>query len=77
VLTHVAVAPERRRGGAGRRLAEEFVAEARRRGAARVRLTTLKDDRGAEGFWLSLGWIAGEVVPDDEGRLHRVFERQL
>ncbi len=77
VLTHLAVSPERRRGGAGRRLAEAFVAEARRRGAVRVRLTTLDDDRGAEGFWLSLGWTPGELVPDDEGRLHRVFEREL
>ena len=77
VLTHLAVFPERRRSGAGRRLTEEFVAEARRRGAAQVRLTTLKDDGGAEGFWRSLGWVAGEVVPDDEGRPHRVFERAL
>lgn len=77
VLSHLAVFTERRRTGAGRRLAEAFVAEARRRGVTRVRLTTLNDDRGAEGFWHSLGWTPGELVPDDEGRLHRVFEREL
>lgn len=77
VLTHVAVLPPQRRGGAGRRLVEAFVEEARARGAGRARLTTLRDDRGAEAFWKALGWVPGKAVEDDEDRLHRVLERKL
>jgi ribosomal protein S18 acetylase RimI-like enzyme len=77
VLTHVAVAPGARRSGAGRRLVEAFVEEARARGAGRARLTTLRDDRGAEAFWKALGWVPGKAVEDDEDRLHRVLERKL
>jgi GNAT superfamily N-acetyltransferase len=76
-LTHVAVSRKRRRSGAGRRLVQDFVAEARRRGAVRARLTTLHDDAGAEGFWRALGWSPGAVAPDGEGRLYRVFEREV
>jgi GNAT superfamily N-acetyltransferase len=74
VLTHVAVAPQRRRGGTGRTLVEAFVAEAERRGAGRARLTTLRDDHGAEEFWRALGWTPGKAIGDDEDRVHRVFE---
>jgi GNAT superfamily N-acetyltransferase len=77
VLTHVAVAPAQRRTGAGSLLVEAFVDEARRRGAGRARLTTLRDDTGAEGFWQALAWTPGRALPDDEHRLHRVFERKL
>jgi GNAT superfamily N-acetyltransferase len=77
VLTHVAVLPGKRRSGAGRALAEAFVDEARERGAGRARLTTLRDDRGAEEFWKSLGWVPGKAIEDDEDRLHRVLERKL
>lgn len=77
VLTHVAVRRDRRRNGAGRLLVEAFVEEARARGAGRARLTTLRDDRGAEEFWRTLGWVPGKALADDEDRLHRVLERRL
>jgi len=77
VLTHVAVRQDRRRSGAGRRLVDAFVEEATSRGAGRARLTTLRDDRGAEEFWRNLGWVPGKALADDEDRVHRVLERKL
>lgn len=77
VLTHVAVDPGRRRSGAGRALADAFLAEAHARGATHARLTTLHDDRGAEDFWAALGWSKGAVVTDDDGRRHRIFVRNF
>lgn len=77
VLTHVAVLPEARRTGAGSLLAEAFAEEARARGARRARLTTLRDRDGAGDFWELLGWTPVDVDPDDDGRLHQVYEREL
>jgi ribosomal protein S18 acetylase RimI-like enzyme len=77
VLRHVAVVPDGRRGGVGRRLVDAFLEDAGRRGAGRARLTTLRDDAGAEQFWRALGWIPGSAVPDHDGRFHRVLELRL
>lgn len=76
VLKHVVVDPTRRRDGAGTLLVEAFVDEARRLGATRARLTTLRDE-GAEAFWERLGWVPGGVVADNDDRPHRLFTRNL
>jgi ribosomal protein S18 acetylase RimI-like enzyme len=55
VLTHVAVSPEARGAGAGRRLVQDFVDRARRAGADEVRLITDADGPAAR-FYRSLGW---------------------
>jgi len=76
ILKHVVVDPERRGTGAGRRLVEEFVEEARRQNARRAQLTTIADGE-AEGFWRRLGWEPRGADHDEDGRLHRVFVREL
>ena len=76
ILKHVVVAPDARGSGGGRLLVEEFVAEARARGAAVAQLTTVADGE-AEGFWRRLGWKPLGADRDEDGRLHRVFARHL
>lgn len=65
VLSHVAVVPEARGSGVGERLVQGFVAEAGRRGVARIELVTLSGARGAAPFYERLGWQQGPVVAHD------------
>lgn len=56
VLTHVAVDPSAQRVGAGSALVDAFAEEVRVRGAQRIELVTLADQRGAADFYTRLGW---------------------
>ena len=55
-LRHVLVAPERWRQGVGRRLVEDAVAWARRRGYRSVVLDTTAEQAGAVAFYHALGF---------------------
>ena len=68
VLSHVAVLPGARGTGTGRRLVDAFVAAARGSGVDRVTLVTLEGDEGAGEFYARLGWLAGKLHVNPEGR---------
>lgn len=68
VLMHVAVDPDRRGDGLGRRLTEELVDRARQAGAAEVRLVTRADD-GAGRFYERLGWAPTTQRHNRDGTL--------
>jgi ribosomal protein S18 acetylase RimI-like enzyme len=72
VLTHVAVDPELRGRGAGRRLVEVFLERAEAAGAAEVRLVTEASD-GASGFYERLGWTPIGERPGADGEVVREF----
>ncbi|SEA49054.1 GNAT family N-acetyltransferase [Variovorax sp. YR216] len=55
------VAPQCRRSGVGRGLLLAAEAEAGRRGASRMDLTTARSNRAAQSLYESLGWIRDEV----------------
>lgn len=68
-LMSIAVAPDARRNGVGRRLVEAFVAEAEHRGAGWVSLTS--DRRGNDGpnaFYRRLGFVCHRSFTTPEGR---------
>ena len=56
-LQHLAVAPEYRRRGIGRRLAERAVAALAERGIAKCHLMVLPANAEARAFWRRLGWV--------------------
>lgn len=67
VLSHIVVAPQARRSGAGEALVDAFEAVARERGLARAELLTLPGEAGAGGFYERLGWHSGELCSDRDG----------
>ena len=56
ILSDLFVAPERRRGGAGRRLMEAAHAFARAQGAASIELDTAHTNTAAQALYESLGY---------------------
>jgi predicted GNAT family N-acyltransferase len=70
----VAVAAHRRRHGVGRLVMGALEAEARRRGAARV---VLSSQVSAIPFYERLGYVASGPVYDDAGIPHRDMTRTL
>lgn len=61
VLYDLFVVPQGRRSGVGRGLLLAAEAEAGRRGASRMDLTTARSNRAAQSLYESLGWIRDEV----------------
>jgi ribosomal protein S18 acetylase RimI-like enzyme len=55
-LVSIGVSPSWRRLGIARRLSQTFLAEAGKRGCARVSLSVREDNVGARRFYQSLGW---------------------
>jgi ribosomal protein S18 acetylase RimI-like enzyme len=76
VLTHVAVAPEARGGGAGRQLVAAFVARARAAGASEIRLVTDPATPAPE-FYRHLGWTSLGVRPGRDGVRVEEFRLRL
>lgn len=64
-LNHMAVEPELRGRGAGRRLVESFLARVHEDGIDEAQLVTLDDDRGAGGYYQRHGWEPREVRERD------------
>lgn len=57
-LHHLAVDPEARGRGLGRRLVERAMNGLRREGIAKSHLFVLRDNPAGLGFWTHLGWAA-------------------
>jgi ribosomal protein S18 acetylase RimI-like enzyme len=55
-VTHLAVAPEARRGGLGRELVERCLAALRREGIQKCHLFVFADNESAQAFWTAAGW---------------------
>jgi ribosomal protein S18 acetylase RimI-like enzyme len=68
VLHLVAVEPNARRRGHGRRLVEAFAAEQSAAGARELRTIAWPDDRGAIEFFRALGF-----APDDDPRTQNLY----
>ena len=69
-LALMCVAPARRRQGIGRRLLEWLVASARVAGIASIELELRVDNRRAEAFYETLGFVRTVLVPGYyEGRI--------
>jgi predicted GNAT family N-acyltransferase len=73
-LGRMAVARERRRGGAGRRLIDAAVAVAQGRGAAEI---VLHAQRQAELFYAAAGFTPEGGTFDEEGIPHVLMRRAL
>lgn len=74
VLAHAAVGTSSERRGAGSALVRAFAAAVAERGATRIELVTLADDRGAADFYSRLGWQP--VGPPTKAEFRR-FELEL
>ena len=55
-IYRLAVIPDHRGNGLGRRLVEEAVRRLRAAGAARLSAIVVDDDEGAMAFWTAMGW---------------------
>ncbi|MGH9156984.1 MAG: GNAT family N-acetyltransferase [Acidimicrobiales bacterium] len=77
VLVHMAVVPHLRGAGVGAALLTAFVAQARRRGVARVRLLTSAGDVGASSFYEHMGWSAEGQQVDIDGKSWARYEYRL
>jgi ribosomal protein S18 acetylase RimI-like enzyme len=77
-LMSLAVAPMAQGIGAGRKLVEAFLSEARLRGARKVDLTTDKTDNArTNGFYTSAGFRSAREIVTREGRVLVEYERDL
>ncbi|WP_328454362.1 MULTISPECIES: GNAT family N-acetyltransferase [unclassified Amycolatopsis] len=65
VLGGLAVDPDRRRLGIGRRLVDAAVAEARRRGVRKLTLRVLGHNTGARRLYASCGFVVEGVLQDE------------
>lgn len=61
-LQHLAIAPEYRRQGIGRRLAEQAVAALAARGVEKCHLMVVSSNAAARSFWQRLGWSERDDV---------------
>lgn len=61
MVYHLAVAPDRRRGGLGRRLMDELERRLRSKGCLKVYLLVTRDNPEALGFYERLGWEAMDL----------------
>lgn len=77
VLSHVYVDPSLQGGGLGGLLVEDFLAAARRTGAARAELVTLADGDGAGAFYLARGWQRSGHHWNADGRPFETYARTL
>ena len=69
LLSSIAVEPEVQRSGAGKRLVEAFVLQARSRGVSGVCLTTDQaDNEAVNGFYQRLGWTVESTFETPDGR---------
>lgn len=68
-IYHVAVAPDRRRSGLGRRLVERIEAKLRELGALKVNVMVEDDNPGGAAFWKRLGYVL-----HDSSQYGKVFE---
>ena len=61
-VNYLAVAPERRRSGLGRRMMNEVEAELRRLGCPKINLQVRSTNQDALGFYERLGFLRDETV---------------
>ncbi|MGH7615996.1 MAG: GNAT family N-acetyltransferase [Gemmatimonadaceae bacterium] len=61
-LNHLAVAPEWRRRGIGRRLAERCVTALYERGIEKCHLMVKRENATGQTFWARLGWVSRDDV---------------
>jgi GNAT superfamily N-acetyltransferase len=69
-IYHVAVAPDRRRSGLGRRLVERIEAKLRELGAPKVNVMVEDDNPDGAAFWRELGYVL-----HDSSQYGKVFDQ--
>lgn len=78
LLSSICVDPQVKGTGAGRRLALEWLTEARRRGTQQAYLTTdAADNEGVNRFYQQLGWVLHDSYTTQQGRAMNRYRAPL